>query len=113
MAKRTIETTRTFIENAARRNGWVANPDTEFRETIAEGLTTNANRFGYYLCPCRDGDGDRKLDKDIVCPCVYAAKDVEEYGQCFCGLFLSPEKAQETPVEVNQIPERRYQTSDD
>jgi ferredoxin-thioredoxin reductase catalytic chain len=109
MAERSIEQTRTFIEKAARHNGWVPNPDAEFRETIAEGLTTNANRFGYYLCPCRDGDGDRHEDRDIVCPCVYAKKDVEEYGQCFCGLFLSEEKAAENPPEVRQIPERRHQ----
>lgn len=108
MQKRTIEQTQQFIANAARRNGWVANPDTEFTKTIAEGLTTNVNRFGYYLCPCRDGDGDRAADQDIVCPCVYAVKDVEEYGQCFCGLFLSPEKAAEPSPEVRQIPERRY-----
>ena len=109
MAKRTIEQTQTFIEKAAAHNGWVANPDTEFREALAEGLTTNVNRFGYYLCPCRDGDGDRQADKDIVCPCIYAKKDVEEYGQCFCGLFLSPEKARKGSVEVQQIPERRNQ----
>lgn len=108
MAERSVEQTRRFIERAAERNGWVANPDTTFTETIAEGLTTNANRFGYYLCPCRDGDGDRKADRDIVCPCVYAPKDIAEYGQCFCGLFLSPEKAEQNP-EVRQIPERRGQ----
>lgn len=110
MEKRTVDQTRQFIQKAAKKNGWVANPDDEFRETIAEGLTTNVNRVGYYLCPCRDGEGDRRADRDIMCPCVYAKADIEEYGQCFCGLFLSEEKAQEQPLEVHQIPERRGQT---
>ncbi len=108
MADRTLEQTRQFIERAAQRNGWESNPDEDFRGTIAEGLTTNANRHGYYLCPCRDGEGNRKDDADIVCPCIYAKRDIEEYGQCFCGLFLSPAKARETPLVVEQIPERRH-----
>jgi ferredoxin-thioredoxin reductase catalytic subunit len=104
---RTLQQTELFIQNAAKRNGWVANPDESFRRILAEGLTTNVNRHGYYLCPCRDGEGDRRADGDIVCPCIYATADIEEYGQCFCGLFLSKEKAALGIVEVNQIPERR------
>lgn len=106
MRERTQADTLKFIEKAAAHNGWNPNPDQEFVATLAEGLTTNANRYGYYLCPCRDGDGDRREDKDIVCPCVYAREDIRDYGQCFCGLFLAPEKARDNP-EVSQIPERR------
>lgn len=94
------------MRNAASHYGWAVNPDEPFVDAIAEGLTTNANRFGYYMCPCRDGDGDRRADDDIVCPCTYARTDIVEYGQCFCGLFLSHEKAAADP-EVIQIPERR------
>ncbi len=108
MANRSKDDTLQFIRNAAKHNAWAVNPDTGFVETLAEGLTVNVNRYGYYLCPCRDGDGSRAEDKDIICPCVYAKKDVDEYGQCFCGLFLAPEKAEEDP-SVSQIPERRFQ----
>jgi ferredoxin-thioredoxin reductase catalytic subunit len=101
-----VEQTQEFIQNAARHYGWTVNPDAPFIDAIAEGLTVNANRYGYYLCPCRDGDGDRKADDDIVCPCVYAQPDIDEYGQCFCGLFLSREKAA-GDATVQQIPERR------
>lgn len=103
MAERSLQDTHNFIVKAAQHNGWKPNPDTEFVATIAAGLTTNVNRHGYYLCPCRDGDGDRKLDKDIVCPCVYAAPDIDQYGQCFCGLFVSTDHQ----GPVRQIPERR------
>lgn len=105
--ERTVADTEEFIRNAARHYGWAANPDDSFRGVIAEGLTTNANRFGYYLCPCRDGDGDRDADADIVCPCVYADPDIDEYGQCFCGLFLSKGRVERGETEVGQIPERR------
>ena len=103
MAERSLQDTQRFIVKAAQYNQWKPNPDTEFVATIAEGLTTNVNRHGYYLCPCRDGDGDRKLDKDIVCPCVYAGPDIDQYGQCFCGLFVS----QDHQGPIRQIPERR------
>jgi ferredoxin-thioredoxin reductase catalytic subunit len=106
--KKTRAEAEQFIQNVARLRGWVANPDESFREVLSEGLATNANRYGYFLCPCRDGEGDRRADKDIVCPCVYAKADIQEYGQCFCGLFLSREKAQQD-AEPEQIPERRYQ----
>ena len=107
MNPRTVEDTHRFIEKAAAHNGWHANPDNQFRTTIAEGLTTNFNRHGYYLCPCRDGEGIRKVDRDIICPCVYAGADIAQYGQCFCGLFLSPETARKENFTLSQIPERR------
>ena len=104
MAERSLRNTHDFIDKAARHHGWKPNPDAEFVATVAAGLTTNVNRHGYYLCPCRDGDGDRKRDKDIVCPCVYAGPDVDQHGQCFCGLFVSADH--EGPVR--QIHERRH-----
>ncbi|WP_018526869.1 ferredoxin-thioredoxin reductase catalytic domain-containing protein [Alkalispirochaeta alkalica] len=108
MKKRSLEETRRFIEQAARHYGWVPVQDQEFRDQIARGLTENVNRYGYYLCPCRDGEGLRQEDRDIICPCRYAAPDIDDHGQCFCGLFLSPGKAREGSP-VSQIPERRPQ----
>ncbi len=101
---RSVEQTLNFVQKAAAHYGWKENPDSSFVQSIAEGLTTNVNRYGYYLCPCRDGDGDRKTDADIVCPCAYAAADITEYGQCFCGLFLAKSN---NGTAVTQIPERR------
>ncbi|SIQ79871.1 Ferredoxin-thioredoxin reductase, catalytic subunit [Alkalispirochaeta americana] len=106
MKQRTVEETQHFIDKAARHYGWVPVGDAQFRQRIAQGLTDNVNRYGYYLCPCRDGEGLRQEDRDIICPCTYAAPDIADYGQCFCGLFLSPEKSREGG-DVSQIPERR------
>lgn len=104
--EKTPEEAAEFIQNVARKRGWVANPDDSFRSILAEGLATNVNRYGYYLCPCRDGDGEKAADRDIVCPCIYAEPDIQEHGQCFCGLFLSEERSRSSEP-LTQIPERR------
>lgn len=107
MAEKSLEQTRTFVRMVAGKQGWVLNPDSEFTESLAEGLTTNFNRYGYYLCPCRDTEGSREADKDVVCPCVYSWKDVEERGHCYCALYLSPSFAAGGKAPGG-IPDRRY-----
>lgn len=95
-----------FVRRVARHQGWELNSDPGFLRDVVAGLRENYNRYGYFLCPCRDGDGDRGADRDIVCPCVYNIPDQEEFGHCFCGLFLSREfAASGSPPQ--QIPERR------
>lgn len=98
--------TQKFMEMVADHHGWKLNRDSDFLDTLAEGLTTNYNRYGYYVCPCRDGDGDKELDKDIICPCDYCVPDQKEYGHCYCGLYLTQE-FYETGKEPQGIPERR------
>jgi ferredoxin-thioredoxin reductase catalytic chain len=95
-----------FIVAVARKQGWAVNRDREFVSALAEGLAKNYNRFGYYLCPCRDGDGERELDRDIICPCDYVPADHDEYGHCLCGLYLAKSFA-ESGAEPASIPERR------
>jgi len=95
-----------FIQAVAHHNGWETHNDPEFVDDLADGLAKNYNRYGYFLCPCRDGDGERSEDADIICPCVYAKPDQKEYGHCYCGLFLTREFAQ-SGKEPSSIPERR------
>jgi len=103
--EKTLQNTMAFVHAIAQHRGWKPNPDSEFVGDVASGLTTNYNRFGYFLCPCRDGDGERSLDRDIICPCHYAEADIAEYGHCFCGLYLSVSfPADKSP---QSIPERR------
>jgi len=101
--------TQAFAQAVAEKQHWVLNPEPDFTGKILEGLCQNYNRFGYYLCPCRDGDGERNRDKDIVCPCDYAKADIQDYGHCFCALYLSPsyEKQVKDGKELSSIPERR------
>ena len=95
--------TRRYVGQVARHRGWVVNADEKMTTALVEGLSRQSVRFGRPYCPCRYIDGDEK-DADVVCPCQYAAADIAEHGQCYCGLFLSPLK---NIREVQSIPERR------
>ena len=95
-----------FVRAVAKHQEWALNPDSSFVSDVAEGLASNYNTYGYYLCPCRDGDGDRSEDRDIICPCDYAPVDQGEYGHCFCGLFVTKAFA-ESGEAPSPIPERR------
>ena len=105
-ARKSIQQTQRFVTMVAARRGWQLIADAEFLDTLVEGLTTNYNRYDYYLCPCRDTRGSREADRDVVCPCEYAGPDISEFGHCFCALYQSA-SFQGQGREPRQIPERR------
>ena len=86
--------------------GYYLNPDVEFVLDLMEGLLTNEERYGYWACPCRLADGIREKDLDIICPCDYRDADLDEYGACYCALYVSEEVAQ-GEKEALPVPERR------
>lgn len=98
--------TKSFIANIAANCRWAIRPNQEFLDTVAMGLEKNLKAYGYYLCPCRDGEGDKLKDADIICPCDYAAEDIEEHDQCYCGLFISQRMAA-SGEDISSIPDRR------
>jgi ferredoxin-thioredoxin reductase catalytic chain len=102
---KTVQDTYRFASMVAAHQGWLLTADEEFLDTLIEGLTTNHNRYGYYLCPCRDSLGSRDADADVICPCEYARADIEERGHCFCALYQSP-AFHSQGKEPRQIPER-------
>ncbi|TFG58980.1 MAG: ferredoxin:thioredoxin reductase [Spirochaetales bacterium] len=104
--KKTTETTRNFVEAVAKHQGWKLNSDREFLDSIITGLTATYNNYGYFRCPCRDSWGTREKDADIVCPCEYCRPDMQEYGHCYCGLFLTADFAA-GGKPPSSIPERR------
>lgn len=106
MAELSVDTVRAFVERVAAQRGWRLNPDPQHLQDVFEGLMSNRRRYDYYLCPCRDGSGDRDSDADVICPCLYAQADLEEHGHCYCGLFLDPRFAASAGA-VQPIPERR------
>jgi ferredoxin-thioredoxin reductase catalytic chain len=106
MADKTIDQTRKFTEMVAEKQGWELTADEAFYDDLVTGLTTNWNRHGYFLCPCRDSEGDREADADVICPCVYAKADIEEFGHCFCALYCSKGFAA-SGKKPTGIPERR------
>jgi ferredoxin-thioredoxin reductase catalytic chain len=99
--------TRTFTEMVAAKQGWKLNPDQEFYGNLVEGLMVNWNRFGYFLCPCRDSEGSRQEDAEMICPCAWARGDIQKHGHCYCALYFSPEFAA-SGQEPAAIPDGRY-----
>ena len=86
--------------------GYYFNEDKERTFELLENLLLNKERYGYMSCPCRLASGDREWDKDIICPCVYREPDVEEYGSCYCNLYVSQEWNEEK-IPHEYVPERR------
>ncbi len=104
--KLSLDDIHKFAENVASRNGWLVNPDTDFRDSVVEGLFNNYGSLGYMLCPCRESWEDREKDRDVICPCDYCSDDIAEFGHCYCGLYVSEEFAK-SGEEAGSLPERR------
>ena len=86
--------------------GYYFSVDKERVFGLLEALFVNKKRYGYMSCPCRLASGDREKDKDILCPCVYRGPDVEEYGSCYCSLYVS-KNWNEGKISRVYVPERR------
>ncbi len=69
-------------------------------------LLINQGRYGYRACPCRLASGEKEEDLDIICPCDYRDEDVDEFGACYCALYVSKE-IKEGLKQAEPIPERR------
>ena len=94
-----------MVKNAD-QNGYFLCPDKDLLQNLLEGLETNHNRYGYGACPCRIACGNKQYDADIICPCEYRDADVNEFGMCYCGLFVNKE-IHDAPQNMGPIPERR------
>ncbi len=86
--------------------GYYFNKDKERTFELLEALLVNKDRYGYMGCPCRLVSGDRAADRDIICPCVYSVPDIEEYGSCYCNLYVSKEW-NDGQISHEYVPERR------
>ena len=75
----------------AEKSGYFVNGDVEFVEFLLENLKTNEERYGYASCPCRLSTGIKEADKDLICPCDYRDMDLNDYGTCYCALYVSKE----------------------
>jgi thioredoxin 1 len=52
------------------------------------GLLENEKKYGVRYCPCRRVTGKKEEDESKICPCKFLEKEIEEKGQCLCGLFV-------------------------
>ncbi|MCK9484278.1 MAG: ferredoxin:thioredoxin reductase [Candidatus Marinimicrobia bacterium] len=86
--------------------GYFFNKDRQQVDRLLNSLLINKERYGYMACPCRLAVGDRDWDRDIICPCVYRAPDVKEFGRCYCGLYVSADW-NSGKIADQYVPERR------
>lgn len=103
----TPESLYALLRPVQEAKGYYFNPDMHnMTLPLLDSLIALKERYGYMACPCRLANGQRELDLDIICPCVYREPDVLEYGACYCGLYVSKAVA-DGRAEAQDVPERR------
>ena len=95
------------IKKDGQSYGYPLNPDAQFSKDLVRGLIINEDRYGYQSCPCRLSVDDIGKDRDIICPCDYRDSDLNDYGACYCGLYVV-EDIVNGKKSLTSIPERRY-----
>ena len=94
------------MQKVQEAKGYYFNKEKDRTLELLEALLVNKERYGYMGCPCRLVSGDREADRDIICPCVYSVPDIEEYGSCYCNLYVS-KGWNDGQVPHDYVPERR------
>jgi ferredoxin-thioredoxin reductase catalytic chain len=101
-----IDRTYDQIKKETEEGGYHLNPDVEFTKNLIRGLLKNEQRYGYRACPCRLASGKKAEDLDIVCPCDYRDPDLNDYGACYCALYVNEAIAGGAKLAA-PVPERR------
>lgn len=73
---------------------------------MLENIQNNIDRYGYGACPCRLASGNEDEDLDLVCPCDYRDTDLNDYGACFCALYVTKDVL-DGKIKLGSIPDRR------
>ncbi|MCJ7507420.1 MAG: ferredoxin:glutaredoxin reductase [candidate division Zixibacteria bacterium] len=94
------------LKKEAESGGYHLNSDMEFTKELVKSLLINERRYGYWACPCRLASGRKEENLDIICPCDYRDPDLNDYGTCYCALYVSKD-ALDGKKKVSSIPERR------
>ena len=106
ITQKEIDKLHNKLYKEAEEAGYHLNPDVDFTKALVKSLLINENRYGYPSCPCRLASGKKEDDLDIICPCDYRDSDLNDYGTCFCALYVS-KKIKEGKKKPESIPERR------
>jgi ferredoxin-thioredoxin reductase catalytic subunit/rhodanese-related sulfurtransferase len=101
-----LENTWRFVEKVNKQFGFTQNPDNEINEGVAMGLARNKLIYGKRYCPCFIVQGEtqeqRKKADNRICPCKPALEhEIPNDGVCHCGIFCTPEYAQEKANQKN------------
>ncbi len=106
ISKEKIDKTYQILDKQAESAGYHLNPDENFTKELVKSLLINEERYGYWACPCRLSEGKKKDDLDIICPCDYRDADLNEFGTCYCALYVSQD-IKDGKKKAESIPERR------
>ncbi len=101
-----VEELHKKLNKEAEESGYHLNPDMEFTKELVRSILINQKRYGYWACPCRLASGVKDEDLDIICPCDYRDADLNQFGACFCALYVSGDVVK-GKKNVGSIPERR------
>lgn len=102
----TVQDLHNILAPLQEKKGYYFNHDQDMTMSLLEQLLVTRKTHGYMACPCRFANGTYESDKDIICPCVYRAEDVAEFGVCYCGLYVSA-TWNERKEKFRAIPDRR------
>jgi ferredoxin-thioredoxin reductase catalytic chain len=94
------------LKREAEAGGYHLNPDQDLTLALVAGLHKNQQRYGYPMCPCRLATGEKNKDLDLICPCDYRDPDLDEYGACYCGLYIT-KSLMDGAITPKVVPERR------
>ena len=89
ITENTVDIAYATLKSDIEKSGYRLNPDVEFTKNLIRGILKNEQRYGYGSCPCRLASGRKEEDLDIICPCDYRDPDIEEYGACYCALYVN------------------------
>lgn len=93
-----------WINKYAQLKGYRVNPHPMYLTNLKIWISENQEMYGTRLCPCFELTGDKATDRKLVCPCAYAAHDIETTGTCHCNLFgrgdLTDEEFAEAELEL-------------
>jgi ferredoxin-thioredoxin reductase catalytic chain len=102
VSQKEIDDLYVILKRDAEKYFYSLNPDVEFTKSLIKGMIVNKKRYGYWACPCRLAGGEREKDLDIICPCDYRDSDLNDFGACYCALYINDKFNKDS-----QIPERR------
>jgi ferredoxin-thioredoxin reductase catalytic subunit/rhodanese-related sulfurtransferase len=103
--KAELQNTKNFADKVCESKGWVYNPIEDVNEGVIMGLARNKIIYNKRFCPCfmviGETKEERKAADNRICPCKPAIeKEIPEDGHCHCGIFCTPEYAQENAIEL-------------
>ena len=92
-----------ILKKETESGGYFLNPDIEFTKNLVRGLMKNEQRYGYRACPCRLASGKKDEDLDIICPCDYRDPDLNDFGACYCALYVNEPIAEEKSILLRSL----------